>query len=98
MQQAPAEPAPVVRRCDADLVHPQLRRFIGMHIMERRGHADHHASVERDGQVVARVGEKFGRPAWVDGVVEYLRRDVVEHRGVAGAEQADGVAHELLSL
>ena len=64
-----------------------------MDVVDGGSHPDDPALVDRHGEVVPRVGEELGRPSRVDGVVEDAGRDVVEHGGVAGAEQADDWAH-----
>ncbi len=61
--------------------------------MDRRGHADHEITVERDRQVVPRIGQKLGRPAGIDGVVEDIGRDAVEHGRVARFKDVDFQEH-----
>ena len=44
--------------CHANLVHEELRRLVGMDVVNPRRDADHGGAVEGDRQVVAGVGGK----------------------------------------
>ena len=56
-------------------------------------HADDEITVDRDGEVMARVREELRAPSGVDRVVEDVVGDVVEDTGFIGAEESDGEWH-----
>ena len=81
----------VVRRCDGDFVDPELGRLVGVHVVNAGCHADDEVAVERDGEVVARVGEELRAPARVDWIVEDVVGDVRRARELrVGPRSADG--------
>jgi hypothetical protein len=100
-QQRLAQAAAAMRRGDGDFVDPQLRRLVGMEVVDAGGEADDEGRdaarfggsgggrVDGDGDVVVRVGEEFCGEGWVDGIVDELRGDVGEDEVVTGAEDFD---------
>jgi hypothetical protein len=65
-------------------------------IVDAGRHPDDEVAVERDDQVVPRVAEELVTPLWVDGVVEHVGRDVVEHVGFVRPEDADCNGHRVI--
>ncbi len=57
--------------------------------MHTRRHADHLVAVERNREVMPRVGKELCRPSGIDRVIEDSRRNVCQHRAITWAEQSD---------
>jgi hypothetical protein len=64
-----------MRRSNANLVDPEFRRLVWVHIVDGRGKADYLASVQSDSQVVSGIVQKLRRKVSVNSVVEDTRRD-----------------------
>jgi len=93
IKQAPAQPLPLVCRGDGHFVHPEVWRLVGMNVVDRRRHTDNTLRVDRDREVVARVGGKLRAPAIVDRTVEDVWRNPTERGYVTSAEQPDLDGH-----
>src|SRR5690348_12208836 len=67
-----------------------------MHIVDARCHADHLPAlvVNRHGEVMARIGQELRAPARIHRIVEDLRGDVPQCRGVLRTEHANGNRHD----
>ena len=57
--------------------------------MDARRHPDDPAAVECDGEVMARVGEEFGRQRWVDRMIEHVTGGTRENGCVVRAGQTE---------
>ena len=54
----------------ADLVDEELGGLVGMDVVECRSEAHHRVAVDRDGEVVTRIGEELPRQVRPDRLVE----------------------------
>lgn len=89
-EQARRQAATAVGDRDGDLVDPQLGRgFVGMDVADGGDEADHHAFIDGDNKMVARVGEELGGAGGVDRVVKHAGRDMLENGVVTGGEEFD---------
>ena len=75
-----------------------LGGLVGVDVVHGRRHPDDLLVDDRNGQVEPRIGEEFGSPARIDGVVGHVRCHLTENRGIAGAEQAYRRAHRYRGL
>lgn len=87
--QSPRDAVALPLRRHPNLVDPELRLFIGMDVMQCARHPHHHAIDKRNGDVMARIGEKFGAPFTIDGVVEDPLRYTREDLAVRGPEKTN---------
>lgn len=87
LNEGETNPATLVRWGDAELVDPELCGLVGMDVVNCRHHPDDDSVVYGDDEMVPSVGDELCRPAWIDGTVEHIRRNVLEHRGVAGVNE-----------
>jgi hypothetical protein len=69
-----------------------------MDVVHSRRHADDLGAVDRDREVVPRIGKELGRRAGIDRVVEDASRHAVENRGVTGPKQSDHRVHRACLL
>ena len=76
-----------MRRCDAHLVDEQLRRLVRMDVVNGGRHADDDAHIDRDDEMVPRIGKELGGPARVYGVIEHSHGDTLEHGRIVSAKQ-----------
>ena len=76
-----------MRRCDADLVDPELRRLVRVHVVEGRHHADDQAVLTRDDEMMALVGKELGGPARHEWAVEDVGGHVLKHGSIPGTAQ-----------
>ena len=70
LHESRANPPPLVRGRDTELVDPELWRFVGVHVDDARHHSDHGVAVESHYHMVARVGQEFPGPSRIDRTVE----------------------------
>ena len=75
-----------MRRRDAHLVDPELRRLVGVDVVNRSGESDDQPVVEGHRDVMARVFEEPRAPPRVDRLVEDSGRDPRE-KGFVAAPQ-----------
>ena len=73
-----ADPLPLMFRGDADLVDPQLRRLVRMHVVDGGCHAHDLTIQHGHGQMMAGVCEELGQPAGMDVVIEHALRHFFE--------------------
>ena len=88
LHQPPTDPAALMRRRHADLVHEVLRPLVRMDVGEGRGHAHHLSPFEGHGDVMARIGQELAREIGLHVFVEDVLGDPFEHGGLLGAEHA----------
>jgi hypothetical protein len=81
-QELSSNALPLMRRSHPNLIHPELGRFVGMNVVHSGGHADDLLTDNRNRHVMSWVGEVLGGPAWIDCIVEDVRRDTIEDRGI----------------
>ena len=64
-----------------------------MHGVDAGRHSDDKVAIQRDNEVVTRIGEELVAQLRLDREIEHVRRDVVEHVRLVRAEQANGDRH-----
>src|SRR5687767_5747130 len=77
-----------MRRCDADFIDPQLRRFVGMDVMHAGGEADNDAVVDRHREVMTLVVDELTSKRRLDRIVEDVVGNAVEYGAVAGTKHS----------
>ena len=94
MRQHPREerepdPATVMRRGDSELVDPELRRFVRVHVMDGGHHPDDDVILHGNDEMMPGISHELPHPAFVHGTVEHIECHVLENRGVGGCNEED---------
>jgi hypothetical protein len=89
LDQAPSDSLIVVRRRDANFIDEELWWLVGIYVVNPGRHADNEVVIERDHEVMSRIGEELRAPPRVDRVVEDVAGDVVEDGSFIVAEHTN---------
>lgn len=95
VEEATTDTLAVMRWGDADLVDPELRGLVGVHVVHGGDHPNDDTVGDGNVHVMTRVIEKLMLERRIDGAVEHAIGDAIEEAGVVRLEEAQFDGHAM---